>query len=351
MRISSSQAAATMRLSKYKTQQRLQAELLGTADPEAPPDPRDVNHPFIFGHLLEGAVVEAGRLMLEQWLIDRQEADALPVVAEHLGGETGRDTRWNHSVLPMTGAPDAIYRDARGRVYLVDAKTTQLWHLYNPDQEDVPADVYCQGLHMWELAREIYGEGLEPIVVIPYLKRGSRSDPLSMVVFPVSLEMLGQLISAEQRFIEMYCTPGEDGALAVPAPETVAEVLEDTVLEAEEIAYLDDHEAGRIEAFLEERRLAKQYQDRADAGRIEVIQLFGVCGLAKSIGGRPLAKLAIQATMRIDVDRFREEEPELAEKYTKTTRSFVIRAWDGSVKKAKAKTPRVVLTPEGGDSE
>ena len=230
--VSASRVAAAFDMDPYRSPIELALELRGEVIPVVVAPEREVNHPLVRGKLLESAIIEAGRRLLEQWLIDDGQGAAVPVRAHVMalpGEQREAEEEWYHPRLPWSAHPDVLYIDALDRWWVADAKSSATWIAALDTEEgkrwtlrrkfdrcgDVPPTVYSQRHVVWDLATEYSRMPGCPFAcrdvmmtaLVPLCELGNSRSPFSLLHVPIDLDFLTFLAEGTQGFIDRHCAP------------------------------------------------------------------------------------------------------------------------------------------------
>jgi hypothetical protein len=247
-RLSASRVAAAFDMDPYRSPIELSLELQGELPQKPEPDYRDVNHPLRRGKLLERAIVEAGRLQLERWLLENGQPAAVPVDALTFCTAPTREDELEllHPDIPWSAHPDVIYVDALSRWWIADAKSSAIWfHAMQTDagkvwsvrrkfdrSGDVPPSVYSQLHVIWDIVRaarpaleEVFANFSElmPVMLVPLLELGNASQPFSLLHVPVDFDFIDYLADGTRSFLEAHASHGSD--LPLPSGELSSATL------------------------------------------------------------------------------------------------------------------------------
>lgn len=152
-----------MGLTAYgKTALDLYMELTNRKDPEEHNN-LGTSNPMVMGQILEGAVLELGRLALQENInralhseynengqVGELRQTEIELVVLSSGFGRPREQGFSHKTLPLSCHPDALLIDHKFKiVYLLDAKTTSKKDEYDPDA--VEETMKCSAYVYWQM--------------------------------------------------------------------------------------------------------------------------------------------------------------------------------------------------------
>ena len=295
--IGSSDAAAAVGLNPYQSQLELWMHKTGKGNLLPAVDPNDETSPMYWGTLLE------------------------PIVAAHYTKRTGNKVRRVNAVLGHPQIP---------------------WMLANIDREVVGApDVQileCKtaGINGAKLWKDGVPEYIQLQVMHQLAVTGKQAADVAVLICGQELQihrierdetMIAQLIALEEQFWELVTAEKEPPVDASESASTALRCLypQDT---GEDIDLSEDESVSSAFAQLQQvRQLMSDWESQEALLKHQIQQRMASASFARFAGGTVSWKRS-KDSIRLDVDRLLQDQPELLQRYSQTrpgSRRFLVR--------------------------